>query len=143
MAYINLDIGQRLDPHLNLPCHTLIPAKHTKAINTVLQKNYSQWQSLLSSWTIGNNSFICCNTFIKLCIPSLLLNLTHGPKLEDKPTALMPAFILNKTDIKGDGGKRGGLSKKSIKEMKKRAAKHQRAQTTTTTTMVRVRVTNE
>ena len=72
---------------------------------------------------ISNNSFIRCNTFIKICLPSLLLNLTHGPKLVEKSTAPMLAFILNKTDIKGGGGKRGGLSKKVIKEMKKRAEK--------------------
>ena len=86
-----------------------------------------------------NNFFICCDTFIKLCLPSLLLNYTHSPKLNNKLTALMLAFILNKIDIKGGRGAKGGLSKKAIAEMKKQAEKKQRVPTTTSTmrTMVK------
>ena len=123
VVYISLDIGRRMDPHSNLPCHTLTPAEHTKALDTVLRNNYSHWQSLASIWTIGNNSFIRCDTFIKLRLPSLLLNYTHGPNLADKSNAPMLVFILNKTDIKGGGGAKGGLSKKAIEEIKKRAEK--------------------
>ena len=63
--------------------------------------------------------------FLKLCLPSLILNKTHGPKLVDGSIAPMLDIILNKSDIKGGGGgtKRGGMSKKAIKVAKERAAK--------------------
>ena len=124
MTYVDSNIGRCTDPHSNLPCHTLTDEEHRRALHCILSKNISQWQLLASSWNIGNNSFIWCDMFLKLRLPSLMLNKTHGPKLVDGSIAPMLAFILNKSDIKGGGGtKRGGMSKKAIEAAKERAAK--------------------
>ena len=55
------------------------------------------------------NSFVRCDTFLKLRLPSMILNTTHGPKLPDGTKEPMIAFILNTRDTKGGGGgPRGG-----------------------------------
>lgn len=124
VTWVQKEIGQRIDPHSNLPCTLLAPDKHSLALSTLLNKNYPQWQSLACSWNIGTNSFVRCDTFLKLRLPSMLLNTTHGPKLPDGKKEPMVAFILQTGDMKGGGGApKGGKSKLAIKKAKAKANK--------------------
>ena len=124
VTYINNEIGRRIDPHSNLPSTMLSDEDHTNGLHTMLSKNYPQWQSLGSSWTIGMNSFVRCDTFLKLRLPNIILNKTHGLKLPDGSIEPMIAFILNAGDMKGGGGgPRGGRSKKALEIAREKAKK--------------------
>ena len=70
------------------------------------------------------NSFVRCDTFLKLRLPNIILNKTHGPKLPDGSIEPMIAFILNAGDMKGGGGgPRGGRSKKALEIAREKAKK--------------------
>ena len=124
VTYIQKQIGRKVDPHANLPCTMLTPEEHHRALHTMLTNQSSQWQSLCSSWNIGTNSFMHCDTFVKLRLPSMYLNTSHGPKLPNGKKEPIITFILNSGDMKGGGGgPRGGKSKSAIDKAKEKASK--------------------
>ena len=100
-TYINAAISNNIDPHKNLPCNILTNKEHLHALDYIFSNNLESWQSLLMSWNLGNNTFIRCDTFLKLCLPNLLFNATHGPIVGDGDTILpMLAIILNAEQVK-------------------------------------------
>ena len=98
------ELNKRVDPHSNLPINNLTQDEHQRALSTIFNHNYDSWKSLASSWVLGNNSFIRCDTFVKLKLSSLLFNHTHGPQVkvgQVESRLPMLAFVLNPNDMKG------------------------------------------
>ena len=68
------------------------------------------------------NSFVRCNTFLKICLPNMILNTTHCPNLPNGTVEPMIAFILNTGNMKGGaGGPKGGRSKKALEIAREKA----------------------
>ena len=99
-TYIDASISNNSDPHKNLPCNILTDNEHLRALDYIFTQNLDNWQSLHMSWNLGNNTFVRCDTFLKLCLPNLLFNSTHGPKVGDNQTLPMLALILNAEQVK-------------------------------------------
>ena len=105
-TYINASFSNKSDPHKNLPCNILTHEEHVRALDYIFSNNVESWQSLYMSWTLGNNTLIRCDTFLKLCLPNLCFNGTHGPLLDENNTPLpMLSIILNAEQVK-EGKKR-------------------------------------
>ena len=103
-TYAKDQLNIRIDPHSNLPINNLTTEEHQQALTTIFNTNHEGWRSLASSWILGNNSFIRCDTFINLKLSSLVFNYTHGPLIkvgEVERRLPMVAFVLNPTDMKG------------------------------------------
>ena len=106
-TYAKNQLNKRIDPHSNLPINNLTTHEHQQALTTIFTTNHECWRSMASSWILGNNSFIRCDTFIHLKLSSLVFNYTHGPLIkvgEVERRLPMVAFVLNPTDMKGGRG---------------------------------------
>ena len=104
-TYIEFAMRNTVDPHKNLPCNILTHKEHLKALDYIFTNNLASWQSLFMSWNLGNNTFIRCDKFLKLNLPNLLFNSTHGPIVGDNNVLPMLALILNAEQVK-EGKKR-------------------------------------
>ena len=98
-SYISSAVSSNTDPHKNLPCNMLTTKEHLRALDYIFTNNVSNWQSLYMSWTLGNNSFIRCDTYLKLCFPNLCYNTTHGPRIGDHNLPML-TIILNAEQVK-------------------------------------------
>ncbi len=99
-AYIDHKITNACDPHKNLPSNNLSSVEHLNALTAIFQNNFPSWSSLFQSWNLMNNTFIRCDTFLKVTLPHLLLDKVHGPPIDHDNVQPMMALILHPEQLK-------------------------------------------
>ena len=102
-TYVQSQMHQIKYPHQNLPCNALSSEEHMTVLTYIYEANVTGWKSMATSWNLGNNCFIRCDTFLKLRLSSLFLNTTHGPEAtmnSEKTILPMVAYILTPFDLK-------------------------------------------
>jgi Centromere DNA-binding protein complex CBF3 subunit, domain 2 len=82
-----------VDPHANLPTDMLSADEIRKVLTHVLGQ--SNWKDFSTCWNVCENTFLRCDSMLKLFFCDLIIDYTHGP-VQSGPNARMLAIILRK-----------------------------------------------
>jgi Centromere DNA-binding protein complex CBF3 subunit, domain 2 len=82
-----------VDPHANLPTDMLSGEQIRSVLTMALDQ--SNWKDFSTCWNICENSFLRCDSMLKLRLCDLNIDYTHGP-VESGPNAPMLSMILQK-----------------------------------------------
>ena len=81
------------DDHQGLPMSILSVNEHHCVIHHLMQKKFRHWQDFGISWNMCQDTFICQDTCLQLCLPHLCADYAHST-MQEGPNKTMLSIIL-------------------------------------------------
>jgi Centromere DNA-binding protein complex CBF3 subunit, domain 2 len=91
--YVERVTKETVDPHANLPTDMLTADDIRKVLTHVLGQ--SNWKDFSTCWNVCENTFLRCDSMLKLCFCDLIIDFTHGP-VQSGPNSRMLGIVLRK-----------------------------------------------